>query len=323
MKIIVLAGGDSPEREVSLRSGIAVSKALITLGHSVTIIDPVKPPTSRYFQNETELIEAFNETEQQPSSPFHLHPLTVDVLKTADTVFPALHGGIGEDGRLQAIMECHGISFTGSSSVACALSMNKALCKELYERTGIKTPLYTVCTKSQKRTPIPPCYPCVVKPVSGGSSIGVTVVHLPSALSPAIETAMKECDTVIMEELIVGRELSVSVLCDRPLAVTEIIPKSAFYDFSSKYAKDGAREITPAPLPEKIYAKALKVALNAHRALGMRNFSRTDLILESNSLSLYALETNALPGLTETSILPNAARSQGISFTKLIEMMLR
>jgi D-alanine-D-alanine ligase len=241
----------------------------------------------------------------------------------ADTVFPALHGGIGENGHLAALLDILGISYAGSSAKALAVTMNKADTKIYYENASILTPSYTVYKKEMKKTPCPPRYPCVVKPATAGSSIGVCFVCSENELCGAVENALKESDTVIIEERIYGRELSVSVLENKAIAVTEIIPGGAYYDYDSKYLYGGSREITPAPIPLNITLKALKIAENAHNALGLSGFSRTDLIMQKGTGRLYALETNALPGMTETSILPTAARSVGIEMSELVCRMLR
>ena len=323
MKITVLAGGESSESEVSIRSGTAVAHALIKLGHSVAFIDPVKEATVFYCSDEASLNSAIAKTNAKEAGICPLHDTVIKALRSCDLVFSALHGGIGENGRLSAMLECLNIPFVGSGSVASALAMDKVLCKRIYEASGILTPISTVYKKGQRRPAVPPKYPCIVKPASGGSSVGASAVHMPSALSEAVSLALKECDTVLIEELICGRELSVSVLNDRPLAVTEIVPKSAFFDYESKYSKNGAREITPAPLSSELYKKALNIAICAHKSLGLNNFSRTDIIIERDTEKLYAIETNAIPGLTEESILPKAAASLGISFTELIKRMLR
>lgn len=323
MKIIVLCGGESSERQISFRSAFEVSKALISLGHEVGVIDPIAPVNEKtvFFTDKAELEKKFNLLSSQPlcgriSSRF------TELLSEADTVFPIMHGGMGEDGRIQAILECAAVPFIGSDNVSCALSMDKQLTKRIYEACGILTPKATFYNKSQKRSPVPPCYPCIVKPSKGGSSFGVSAVYLPSALNKAVKNALSECDTVILEEMIIGRELSVSVLENEPLAVTEIIPKNAVFDSKCKYEKDGAREITPAPLSKNIYSSALKIAKNAHNALGLSGFSRTDIILQSGTDLLFALETNAIPGMTPESIMPNAAKSVGIEFNELIKRLL-
>lgn len=322
MKITVLYGGESPEREISLLSGMTAAKALLTLGHKVNLTDTVKKPLPSFAENESALQAMHCALLADKCVCPPLHPQIPDFLRGCELVFPVLHGGIGEDGRLQAMLECFSVPFVGSSALACALAMDKVRCKEIYEKNGILTPLYTVYKEGARRPAIPPRYPCAVKPSNGGSSIGVTFVHSPLALEKAIDKARAVCPTVLMEELIVGTELSVSVLCDRPLAVTEIIPKNRYYDFESKYKESGAREITPAPLDKEIYQKALDIAYNAHCALGMHNFSRTDILLSKSDGLLYALETNAIPGLTPTSILPSAASSRGLSVSALIEKML-
>ena len=324
MNILVLTGGESPERDVSLRSGVAAARAFIENGHRVALIDTVRPICERkplYFDSISELESAF--TESLKSEPLYpLHPDIINVCKSADKIFPALHGGIGENGILQAALECFGISYCGSNTEGCALAMDKIKTKIIYGESGILTPNFTFYEKGSARKPIPPCYPCVVKPADTGSSIGISFVFSPASLNGAVKNALAHCDKVIFEERIVGREFSVSVLGNEPLAVTEIIPHNSFYDYESKYKNGGAREITPAPLDSNLYKKALNIAKKAHKALGLNNFSRTDLILKSGTSMLYALETNALPGLTETSILPQAALSKGISFNQMCEIML-
>jgi len=325
MKILVLTGGESPEREVSMRSGAAAARALIRRGHSVAVLDTVRPLGAdgiKYYSSLKELdCRLFSLTNDISAPVFPLNSDIANAVKTADRVFLALHGGIGENGRLQAMLDCLGVRYCGSGAQGCALAMDKIKTKLLYEQCGILTPRFTVYVDGQKKPPVPPCYPCVVKPADSGSSIGISFVFSPCGLDEAMKKALSVCKSVILEERILGRELSVSVLDDGPLAVTEIIPKSAYYDYASKYKNGGAREITPAPLDKKLYTRAMRIAKNAHSALGLKNFSRTDLILKNGTELLYALETNALPGLTETSILPQAALTEGIDFGELCEIM--
>ena len=325
MKIIVLAGGDSPEREVSVRSGKAVAKALCSLRHEVALLDPIRqvPKGNIFTSDEAKVVKDYDDyVKSQRSIVCPLHPSVLEACLLCDKVFPALHGGIGENGRLQAVFDCFGISYAGSCAEACSAAMDKIISKRLYESAAIRTPLYTVHEYNSNRPPVAPRYPCVIKPATGGSSIGVYFADCPSELEMSVKKAHRICDSVIIEEKIVGRELSVSVLNDVPIAVTEIIPQSKYYDYESKYAIGGAREITPAPVSSDITKSALTLALRAHKALGMKNFSRTDILLQSGSSLLYALETNTLPGLTETSILPQAAKSKGIDFPSLCLKML-
>jgi D-alanine-D-alanine ligase len=202
------------------------------------------------------------------------------------------------------------------------MSMDKLLSQQIYSYFGILTPDYTVYKKGGSISPLPPRYPCIVKPVSGGSSLGTTLVMRPFEMKKAVENALKYCDTVLIESAIFGRELTVSILDGKPLAVTEIVKNSVFFDYKTKYTKNAAKEITPAPLPPNIYKKALKTAMNAHKALRLSNFSRTDMILEDETSLLYVLETNAIPGMTSESILPSAAKACGIDFNELCRKML-
>lgn len=324
MNILILTGGESGEREVAMRSGKAIAKALISLGHKIALVDTLRCPNTSEFAFTGEINEALARFERwksiKPVPP--LHPYLFRIAPLASRVFPALHGGIGENGRLASVLECIGVTYSGSKPEALAVTMDKLKSKILYENAAILTPSYTVYSVNSSKKPMPPRYPCVIKPTDSGSSIGISFANDETELTGAIKRAFDVCDTVVLEEKILGREFSVSVLCDEPLAVTEIIPKSTFYDYDSKYINGGAREITPAPLQKELTDRALSISKRAHKALGLSNFSRTDLILKKGTNMFYALETNALPGLTETSILPSAANACGISFPELCRKML-
>lgn len=313
-------GGDGPERQVSLRSGEAVAYALADAGHAVCALDTLKGGKPYFTRDREELKRWIVRHGECPIAFSALAPDITESASSADVTFIALHGGIGENGTLQAIFDAHGIKYCGSGPTACALAMDKRLTKMIYESAAIPTPPYTVFKKGDTGA-VPPCYPCIVKPTNGGSSIGVCPVFSPIGLKRALSNAFSVCENVIIEKLISGRELSVSVLCDEPLAVTEII-SDGFYGYENKYKKGGAREITPALVDKELYSRAMRIAKNAHRALGMRGFSRTDIMLDEETGQLYALETNAIPGMTETSILPSAAASRGISLPHLCELML-
>ena len=323
MKITVLAGGNSPERQISERSGIAVASALIRNGYEIALIDPARDyPTENtpFFASIAPALEFFHSSPIQEGA--HITHSVLAICEKADKVFIALHGGIGENGRLSAIFDCLGISYTGSSPEALALSMDKILSKQIFSYFGILSPDFTVYKKGEPASPLPPRYPCFVKPAVGGSSLGATLVMRPFEMKKAVENALKYCDTVLIETAVFGRELTVSVLGDKALAVTEIIKDGVFFDFKTKYTKNAAKELTPAPLPQNIYDKAMKTASNAHRALRMKNFSRTDMIFDPETELLYVLETNAVPGLTDESILPSAAKAVGIDFDMLCLQML-
>ena len=323
MKITILAGGNSPERNVSERSGIAVASALIRKGFEVALIDPAREYKVNDNSFFTSIEPALDFSHASPiEEGVHITLSALALCEKADKVFIALHGGIGENGRLSALFDCLGISYTGSSPEALALSMDKILSKQIYSYFGILTPDFTVCKKGDSSSPLPPRYPCFVKPAIGGSSLGATLVMRPFEMKKAVETALKYCDTVLIEAAVFGRELTVSVLDDRPLAVTEIVKDGVFFDYNTKYTKNAAKELTPAPLPQNIYDKAMKTALNAHRALRMKGLSRTDMIFDTETSLLHVLETNAVPGLTEESILPSAAKAMGIGFDDLCIRML-
>ncbi len=325
MKILVLAGGESSESEVSVRSGLAVAKALISLGHSVAIADPAYPESvkkARFLADFNKISRCFIASRKDKSDLSDFLRLISLAIK-CDLVFPALHGGIGENGRLAACLDCFGIPYCGSPAEALALSMDKVKAKMIYEQSAIITPAYTLADKASKTVIRPPRLPCVIKPASGGSSIGVTLAKSECEIKNAIESAFDVCESVLLEECIFGREFSVSVLCDKAIAITEIIPKNSFFDYECKYQSGASREITPAPISRELTEKAKSIALRAHKALGLKNFSRTDMILKRGTSIFYALETNAIPGLTPTSILPEAAKTVGIGFEKLCELMLK
>ncbi len=326
MKIAVLAGGRSPERSVSILSGKNVAEALVRSGHEVKIVDPA----GKLLENAKLASEAKNGSETaflsgncagKRLSEAKIELDAVFELFGVDRVFNVLHGGSGEDGRMLALLEVLGIPHNGSSPAACAVAMDKILAKRLMSESGVLTPPYTVYKKGESIT-LPPRYPCVVKPVNGGSSLGVTFVFRPFELERAVKEAEKYCDEVLIEAAVFGRELSVGVLRDKALAVTEIKPVSGFYDYDSKYTPQKSEEITPAPLSNDLTVKAKAMAEAAHRLLGMKNFSRVDMILEEATGLLYCLEVNAFPGMTSTSLLPQGAAAVGIGFDELCVAML-
>lgn len=335
MRIAVLAGGRSPEREVSLRSGKMIAAALTRRGHSVALLDPAREISvlkEQFFHTYADIEKnspVFDCSELSSPEDGEIRAITesvLGVLKSAnpDRVFLALHGGDGENGNLQALLTALGIAYNGSPPSACAIAMDKILTKKLFASAGILTPKYTVYRKGQTTPPLPPKYPCVVKPANGGSSVGVSFIMRPFGLAEAVEKALAQgCgDTVLIEEAVFGRELTVGVLKDEALAVTEITPKNGFYDYNNKYIGGRSEEVTPARITNEQTARAMRIALKAHKALGMKNFSRTDFILDAETGLLYALEINALPGMTETSLLPQAAKYRGIEYGELCELML-
>jgi len=296
--IAVLKGGWSPEREVSLVSGAAAAQALAAAGYRVTEIDAGRDVAA------------------------HL------AAENPDAVFNALHGQWGEDGCVQGLLEVMGLPYTHSGVLASSLAMDKQRAKAVFEQVGIRVPAGRLLSPDEiaaldQRHPMAPTY--VIKPNNQGSSVGIHIIRdgdnrPPRSLIEGDETLRGQA---LVETFIPGRELTVAVLGDRPLCVTEILPKSAFYDYEAKYAAGGSDHQLPADLPTAITEAAMEMALTAHRALGCRGLSRADFRLDGDDVSgLYCLEVNTQPGLTPTSLAPEQAAHQGMSFEALVDWMV-
>ncbi len=299
MRIALLLGGPSSEREVSLKTGRAISSALKGKGLDVVEID-VGEDLSR-------LVEDLERVAPQ-------------------VVFIALHGAFGEDGVIQGVLEYMGLPYTGSGVLASALAMDKVASKRLFSYHGIPVPRYTIFRKEgwtlPGETPLEKLsYPLVVKPAAEGSTIGVSIVKEEGDLEGALEEAYKYGDTVLVEEFIEGREITVGILGDEPLPVVEIIPETGFYDYRAKYTPGLTRYEVPARLSRETTVMVQDMALLAHRALGCQDVSRVDFRLAQDGTP-YILEVNTIPGMTETSLLPKAARAAGISFEELVLRIL-
>lgn len=337
LKIAVLCGGDSPEREISLQSGKRIAAALRRCGYLAVTVDP----TEEYAEKEMQFTqcpkrkcsclrrqkrrETQNQRQRHGKSPnFTLSALRF--CQRSDAVFMALHGGAGEDGRVAAVLECMGIQHTGSDHTGLCISMDKALSKRLMTEADIPTPEYVHLPSREanhgdlpRETPIP----CVIKPTCGGSSIGVKIVESRSALESVLNDSRYLKSDLLIERMINGREFTVGILCDEALAVTEIIPRQGFYDYRNKYTKGATEEITPANIEKELEAQLKSVALATHKALCLGSYSRVDLMVEKDTNQVYVLEANAIPGMTETSLLPQGAKAVGIDFDKLCDQMLR
>lgn len=337
MKIAVLMGGVSEEREVSLASGAQVSRALREAGHDVVAVD-----TSHGVLSAVEEEALLASGVKDPPPP----ALTRDLLLTGDTgvltrdaevaemdvVFLALHGGSGEDGTIQTLLEIAAVPYVGSDRVGCALAMDKDLSKRLFRDAGIPTPPWILARGLQEgRKRLDEVVeslglPVIVKPPSGGSTLGLTLVRERRGLEDALELALAYEDEVLFETYVQGRELTVGILGDEALPVGEIIPENEIFDYECKYRPGMAQEIFPADLPIETSDRLRETALVAHAALGLRDFSRVDFILDGSGTA-WCLEANALPGLTANSLLPKAALAREISFPSLChriaEMALR
>jgi len=293
----VLYGGPSAERDVSMESGKAVAQALIEAGHTVHRV----------------IIDGTFDAKMARS-------LGIDV------AFLALHGEFGEDGRLQMILDEAGIPYTGSDADASSVAFDKMLAKQAYEKNGILTPAWMCLERAEVDFNGPTALrdlapPLVVKPSGCGSSLGVTIVRHPDQVPLALQEAFKYSESLVIERFIPGRELTVAVLGNEALPVAELQVAGEFYTYDAKYVDEATKIICPAELPRDAVNKAQASALNAHQALGCRDLSRTDMIMDSRGL-FWVLETNTIPGLTSHSLLPRAAEAVGMGFAGMCELLL-
>lgn len=296
MKVGVLLGGMSVEREVSLRSGAAVSEALTGLGYSVSTIDCQKDLAQRLVSEKIQV------------------------------AFLALHGRYGEDGCVQGLLESLFIPYTGSGVLASAVGMDKVFAKQIFIGHGIPTPPYVsfpdVASALAAAPSLPFPFPVVVKPSREGSSVGVHICKTREEYRVAIEDAANLAGSLMVEKYMKGREVQGAVLDDEALGAIEIVPSHEFYDYEAKYqAGSGTKYLFPAPLPPDQYQRVNDVCLAAHRALGCSGATRSDVIV-TESGEAYLLEVNTLPGMTAQSLLPKIAQGRGISFAQLCERLL-
>ena len=294
-RIGVLMGGMSRERDISLKTGKAVAKALTTKGYQVQPID-VTPRIAETLSK-----------------------------KKIDCAFLALHGRFGEDGTIQGMFELMRIPYTGSGVLASALALHKVMAKRIFHYEKIPTPMFDVLHMQMiKKGPpreISLPLPVVVKPAREGSTIGISIVTKEKQWIPALKKAGQYDEEILVEEFIKGREITVGILEGLPLPIIEIAPKSGFYDFHSKYTKGETEYIIPARIPREKYLTAQDLSLKAFRALGCSGVARVDLMLDERN-NPFVLEVNTMPGMTETSLLPKAANYAGIAFEELAERIL-
>jgi len=319
----VIFGGNSAERDVSVASGAQVFQALKERGHDVVAVDTARGLLSPTEQQEflgarvKSLPPNIDELAVVRSSASTL--TTSSDLASVDVFFLALHGGIGEDGTLQALLDVAGIPYTGSGRMASVFAMDKDTSKRLLRASGIATPDWLMAPVPIKEVSEKLGFPVVVKANKQGSTIGLTVVREAADLEAAIEKGYRYDDEVMIERFVQGRELTVGILQDQPLTVGEIIPlKSDIFDYASKYQTGGAKEIFPADLPDNKAAEVQELALRVHRALKLQDYSRVDFLMDDRR-KIWGLEANTLPGLTPTSLLPQSAAASGIPFTELCE----
>jgi D-alanine-D-alanine ligase len=327
MKIAVLFGGTSEERDVSIASAAQIIPALRSLGHQVFAIDSA---TGRLgLAQERQLLSAAVavtppsdvEIARVRGGAMVLSPAAFD-FRDADVVFLALHGGAGEDGRIQAVLDLAGMTYTGSNHIASAAAMDKDLSKRLFRSAGISTPDWLMAPVESNAVDAALGWPVVVKPNKQGSTVGLTLVHEAAQLQGAIDRALCFDDEVMLERFIPGREFTVGVLEGAALPVGEIITSGEVFDYESKYQAGGAREVFPADIPLAESALVRDYALRAHRVLKLGAYSRTDFRRDSAG-AFWCLEANSLPGMTATSLLPQAAKAAGIEFPELLDRICR
>jgi len=326
MKIAVLFGGTSEERDVSIASAAQVIPALRGLGHEVLAVDTATgrlPPAA-----EQQLLTSGIAPE--PPSGAKLASLRESALalsseasdlRGVDVVFLALHGGTGEDGHIQAVLDLAGLAYTGADHTASAVAMDKDLSKRLFRACGVPTADWLMSPVTEQQV-ADLGWPVVVKPNKQGSTVGLTVVRQPSQLRGALELAHRYDPEVMIEKFIAGREFTVGILDGEALPPGEIIPPGEIFDYQAKYQSGGAKEVFPAELSPEVSRTLQNHAVRAHQALKLGAYSRVDFRQDADG-NFWCLEANSLPGMTSGSLLPQAARAAGIGFSDLCERIAR
>ncbi|MEU7835811.1 MULTISPECIES: D-alanine--D-alanine ligase [unclassified Nonomuraea] len=328
LRVALLLGGASAERDVSIASAAEVIPALRGRGHSVEVFDTVK---GRLSSAEEERVLAATVGHAPPDLALRpvvgMAPRLVEELLGADLVFLALHGGAGENGVIQAILDSAGLRYTGSGHLASAIAMDKDLSKRLFRAEAIPTPDWVLLEPDDDPGGIPfeitPSSPVIVKPNAQGSTVGLTLVKRPQDLHDAVRTARMHDAGVLVERFVPGREFVVGVLDGRPLAVGEIkLGVKEIFDYEAKYQPGVALEIFPAGISPELTAELQNLAGRAHEILKAGSYSRVDF-RQDEAGHLWCLEVNTLPGLTATSLFPQAAQASGVSFPELCERICR
>ncbi len=327
MKIAVLFGGTSEERDVSIASAAQVIPALRALGHEVYAVDtatgrlPAAAEQRLLASRVAPTPPSTTAIEQVRARAVNLSADQFDIRAT-DVVFLALHGGAGEDGRIQSLLDLAGMPYTGSNHIASACAMDKDLAKRLFRAAEVPTADWLMAPATAADVVRLLGWPVVVKPSKQGSPVGLSVVRHPEELHAAIQTAQAFDDEVMIEKFIPGREFTVGILDGQALPVGEIFAPGEVFDYRSKYQQGGAREVFPADLPAAETQVLQSHALKAHRALKLGAYSRIDFLRDAQG-RFWCLEANSLPGLTATSLLPQAAKAAGIDFSTLLERICK
>jgi D-alanine-D-alanine ligase len=328
MNITVFMGGTSSERNVSLASGIRIVQALRGNGHKVTALDPARGVISDTEERELATgkvgteppsLEALSKFAEGTFLP---NLTSMKEIKDADVAFLALHGGQGEDGTIQALLDMAHVKYTGSGHLSSALAMDKDLSKKLFRTADVKTADWLMAPATTEQVEGILGLPVIVKPSKQGSTVGLTLVKKRSALAGAIKEALKYDDEVMIERFVPGRELTVGVLGEVALPVGEIISKHEIYDYECKYTAGMATEEFPAKISPEATERVQKQALAAFRSLKLKGYARIDFRLTIEG-EFYCLEANTLPGMTELSLIPQGAAAMGIKFPELCERIVK
>lgn len=328
MNITVLTGGASSERDVALASARQVVPALRSAGHSVIVVDTVTGFVPESRENDHLLGKVGNVPPttaelQDRERAFLLNALgALPEIRNADVVCLVLHGGRGEDGTVQTMLETIGVPYTGSGPLGSAVAMDKDLSKRLFQQAGIPTARWIMAPATAAFAGKEIGWPLVVKPSREGSTVGLSVVKQAADFDAAIEVASEYDTEVMIEGFVPGRELTVGILEDQALAVGEIIPKHEIFDYECKYTPGMSEEIFPADLPEAVTRECQRLGVAVHRALKLSGYSRVDFRLTADG-RLFCLEANTLPGMTATSLLPQSAKAAGIDFATLCDRICR
>ena len=343
MNIVVLCGGLSPERDVSIVSGGQIAKALRENGHNVILLDvfmgygDAEQDVTGIFEKADEItltaggisqeapdLDAVRAMRKDQSKVF-FGPNVLAICQAADIVFMGLHGEDGENGKVQAAFDLFGIRYTGSSSLSSAIAMNKGYTKRVFFADGVPTPKGFSVMKGDEPSCIEETgmeYPIVIKPASAGSSIGVSIVQNDEEFQPALDAAFAVDNEIVFEEYIKGREFAVGVIRYEALPVIEIAPVNGWYDYENKYKAGSTIETCPADIPDYTEMMLKAAAVQAAYALGLNTYARMDFLVDDQG-RVYCLEANTLPGMTPTSLLPQEAQANGMSFNELCEELIR
>lgn len=338
MKIVVLGGGLSPERDVSLSSASLIANALLRKGHTVALVDLYdgieddSADLNKLFKcgsNESFSYE-IPETEPDLEEIIKAHggrrewigPRVIEICKTADSTFLGLHGSHGENGQVQAVLDSNGIKYTGCNYLGCAIAMDKDLSKALIAGAGYRTAKWM--TRPYDRITVAKVMeeigvPCVVKPIGCGSSCGVSVVKKEEDLQKALDFAAAYKQLILVEEFIVGREITIGVLDGKALPIIEIRPHEGFYDYKNKYQAGLTDHLCPAPIDEEHTKRAQTLAEKFFTILRMDSYGRIDMFFDEKLDDFWFIEANNLPGMTNTSLVPEAASAAGIAYDDLVE----